>query len=241
MAAESKPITMDRWVLTQRPQGKFDATRDVAKRTEPIPELKKDDVLVEVEMLSVDAFVRTMLDEQAYHGRVEIGGAVPALGYGTVVGAGADAQSHIGKRVLGMVTASSHAVGPMSMSEGGFTQVLSIPGVPQRLSLSLLSFATGLAAYIGCFKVLKPPKAGETAVVSAAAGGVGSIAVQLLKTTGCRVVGVAGGPVKCEFLKRLGCDAAVDYKAGSFLEDLDGACPDGVNFFFDKLNVIFNK
>ena len=71
-------------------------------------------------------------------------------------------------------------------------------------------------------------------MVSAAAGGVGSIAVQLLKTTGCRVVGVAGGPVKCEFLKRLGCDAAVDYKAGSFLEDLDGACPDGVNFFFDN-------
>ena len=230
----AKPTTMDRWVLTQRPQGKFDASRDVAKRTEPIPELKKDDVLVEVEMLSVDAFVRTMLDEQAYHGRVEIGGALPALGYGTVVGAGSDAQSHIGKRVLGMVKASSHAVGPMSMSEGGFTQVLSIPGVPQRLSLSLLSFATGLAAYIGCFKVLKPPKAGETAVVSAAAGGVGSIAVQLLKTTGCRVVGVAGGPVKCEFLKKLGCDAAVDYKAGSFLEDLDGACPDGVNFFFDN-------
>ena len=156
----AKP-TMDRWVLTQRPQGKFDASRDVAKRTGPIPELKRDDVLVEVEMLSVDAFVRTMLDEQAYHGRVEIGGALPALGYGTVVGAGADAQSHIGKRVLGMVTASSHAVGPMSMSEGGFTQVLSIPGVPQRLSLSLLSFATGLAAYVGCFKVLKPPRAGE--------------------------------------------------------------------------------
>ena len=87
----AKPTTMDRWVLTQRPQGKFDASRDVAKRTEPIPELKKDDVLVEVEMLSVDAFVRTMLDEQAYHGRVEIGGALPALGYGTVVGAGADA------------------------------------------------------------------------------------------------------------------------------------------------------
>ena len=53
---------MSRWVLTQRPQGKFDATRDCAKKTEPIPELKKDDVLVEVEMLSVDAFVRTMLD-----------------------------------------------------------------------------------------------------------------------------------------------------------------------------------
>ena len=50
----------------------------------------------------------------------------------------------------------------------------------------------------------------------------------------CRVVGVAGGPVKCEFLKKLGCDAAVDYKAGSFLQDLDGACPDGVNFFFDN-------
>ena len=75
----AKPTTMDRWVLTQRPQGKFDATRDVAKRTELIPELKKDDVLVEVEMLSVDAFVRTMLDEQAYHGRVEIGGACSAM------------------------------------------------------------------------------------------------------------------------------------------------------------------
>ena len=218
MAAKTLPTTMDRWVLTQRPQGNFDASRDVEKRTEPIPELKSDDVLVEAEMLSVDAFVRTMLDEQAYHGRVEIGGAVPALGYGTVIAAGADSKASIGKRVLGMVHASSHAVGPMSMGTG-FTQVLSIPGVPTRLSLSLLSAVTGLTAYVGCFKVLTKPGKGETAVVSAAAGGVGSIAVQLLKSTGCRVVGVAGGATKCAFcVDTLGCDAAVDYKADSFCE-----------------------
>ena len=234
MAAKTLPTTMDRWVLTQRPQGNFDASRDVEKRTEPIPELKSDDVLDEVEMLSVDAFVRTMLDEQAYHGRVEIGGAVPALGYGTVIAAGADAKASIGKRVLGMVHASSHAVGPMSMGTG-FTQVLSIPGVPTRLSLSLLSAVTGLTAYVGCFKVLTKPGKGETAVVSAAAGGVGSIAVQLLKSTGCRVVGVAGGATKCAFcVDALGCDAAVDCKAVSFCEDLDAACPDGIHFFFDN-------
>lgn len=234
MAAKTLPTTMDRWVLTQRPAGKFDASRDVEKRTEPIPELKSDDVLIEVEMLSVDAFVRTMLDEQAYHGRVEIGGAVPALGYGTVIAAGADAKASIGKRVLGMVHASSHAVGPMSMGTG-FTQVLSIPGVPTRLSLSLLSAVTGLTAYVGCFKVLTKPGKGETAVVSAAAGGVGSIAVQLLKSTGCRVVGVAGGATKCAFcVDTLGCDAAVDYKADTFCEDLDEACPDGIHFFFDN-------
>mmetsp|Transcript_25365 Transcript_25365/g.76177 ORF Transcript_25365/g.76177 Transcript_25365/m.76177 type:complete len:371 (-) Transcript_25365:68-1180(-) len=221
------PATNNRWVLTRRPVGAFNLATDCDKVVEEMPALEAGEILVKVEMLSVDAFVRTMLDDEAYHGRVELGAALPCLGYGTVVAA--DDPKAIGKRVSGMCGAQEYVKGTLTMESfnGCF------PGVHPRLCLSLLSPATGLAAYVGCFKVLAPPKKGETAVVSAASGGVGSIAAQLLKSTGCRVVGVAGGARKCAFLReQLGVEA-VDYKSPTFGADLDAACPDGIDFFFD--------
>ena len=233
VAMATKELTNTRWVLTQRPGPRaFDAAADCASETVAVPALEAGQVLVKVEMLSVDAFIRTMLDAEAYHGAIKLGDPLPALGYGTVVAAGADAQAQVGKRVMGMCGAQAYAVGSVGME--GFMPVMKFPGVPETAALGLLSVATGVASYVGCFKVLKPPGKGETALVSAAGGAVGSIAVQLLKTTGARVVGVAGGAKKCAFVREaLGADC-VDYKSETFASDLDAACPDGVDFVLDN-------
>ena len=94
--------------------------------------------------------------------------------------------------------------------------------------------SSAITAYFGLLHVGRP-RAGETILVSAAAGGVGSLVAQLAKIAGCRVVGVAGGPGKCEWLRtEVGVDAAVDYKADDFAAALHAACPDGADLFFDN-------
>jgi len=96
----------------------------------------------------------------------------------------------------------------------------------------------GLTAYVGVHALVVPPKQGDTVVVSAAGGAVGSFAAQLCKATGATVIGVAGGAEKCEFLRKdLGLDGAVDYKdkTTSIAAQLDKLCPDGVDFFFDNV------
>src|SRR6185312_16626564 len=93
----------------------------------------------------------------------------------------------------------------------------------------------GMTAWFGLFEIGQP-KAGETVVVSAASGAVGSVVGQLAKEEGCRVVGIAGGAKKCEYVvKELGFDACVDYKAGRLHEDLRAACPDGVDVNFENV------
>lgn len=94
---------------------------------------------------------------------------------------------------------------------------------------------TGMTAYFGMTKVAKPV-AGETVVVSGAAGAVGSIAVQIAKIAGCRVVGIAGGSKKCAWLRdELGVDVAIDYKAGHLDDALAAACPTGMDIYFDNV------
>ena len=93
----------------------------------------------------------------------------------------------------------------------------------------------GITAWFGLFEIGQP-KAGETVVVSAASGAVGSVVGQLAKTKGCRAVGIAGGKAKCDYVvQELGFDACVDYKAGNLLEDLRKACPKGVDVDFENV------
>jgi NADPH-dependent curcumin reductase CurA len=93
----------------------------------------------------------------------------------------------------------------------------------------------GLTAYFGLLKCGEP-KAGETVVVSAAAGSVGSLVGQIARIKGCRTIGIAGGKSKCDFLtSKLGFDAAVDYKAPEFAKALKAACPDGIDVYFDNV------
>jgi hypothetical protein len=93
----------------------------------------------------------------------------------------------------------------------------------------------GWTAYFGLLEVGQP-KPGETVVVSAASGAVGSVVAQIAKLKGCRAVGIAGGPQKCQYLiDELGLDAAVDYKAGNLAADLKAACPQGVDVYFENV------
>lgn len=116
------------------------------------------------------------------------------------------------------------------------TQVSLPPGVPPQLTLGVLGI-TGLTAYFGLLRVGEP-KAGDTVLVSGAAGATGSVAAQIAKhIVGCRVIGIAGGPEKCRFLtEELGLDAAIDYKAVKDLnEALKKECPKGIDVYFDNI------
>jgi NADPH-dependent curcumin reductase CurA len=187
-------------------------------------------VLLEVEHLSIDAFIRTMLDGEAgFHGGTDLGAPVIALGIGKVLASQSDSLNQ-GDVVFGPLGAQTHAVLPAAM----FRKIES-DELPARAYLGALGMTTGLTAYAGIFKVGEVTQ-GDTVVVSAAAGAVGSVACQLAKIAGARVIGIAGGPAKVEYLiNTLGCDAAIDYKAGNVTEQLRSAAPDGVNVFFDNV------
>ncbi|KAH8045430.1 prostaglandin reductase [Aureococcus anophagefferens] len=193
-----------RWVLAQRPgQRAFDADQDCRKETAPVPALAPDEVCVKVELLSVDAFIRTMLDAEAYHGAIQLGDRCPRATAPS--SPRATTRRSTGKRVLGMCKAQTHAVGTMGME--GFMPCMGFRASRRRRAW-LLSVATGVASYVGCFKLLKTTARGSSAR-------------RRVK--------------KCAFVtERLGADAAVDYKSPTFAADLDAACPDGVDFFLDN-------
>jgi len=108
------------------------------------------------------------------------------------------------------------------------------PGGSLTLPLSVLG-VTGLTAYFGLLNIGRPP-AGDTVVVSGAAGATGSIAGQIARIHGCRVIGIAGGPEKCAWLTgEAGCAAAIDYKAEPVADTLRHLCPEGINIFFDNV------
>jgi len=234
-----------KWVLKRRPVGVFDPELDAelvyenndgddGSATEQA--LKETDVLVEPQLLSVDAFVRTMLDEHAYHGSLPIGATLPALGYGRVVEAGSKSGHSPGTIVAGMLAASDRVV----VDGKAVVRSFKIPFLERSAWLGLLGITTGLTAYCGVFYVpSRSPSKGETVVVTGAAGAVGSVAVQLCKSRGARVVGVAGGERKGDYLRTvLGCDAVVDYKAkgtSSLEEKIAEACPDGIDFVYDNV------
>lgn len=177
-------------------------------------QLEEGEVVVKCEMLSVDAFLRTMLDEEAYHGAIKLGDTLPALGYGRVI-ASANPKFKIGKRVSGMLGARSVARLKAEQTAGLFP-FLSLPRVKPTTMMGLLGITSGLTAHVGIHSVTKPPRRGQTVLVSGASGATGSVAAQLAKLTGAKVVGVAGGVRKATYLlDELKLDGAVDYKDGA--------------------------
>jgi len=257
--------TVRKWVLKRRPRGVFDPDLDAELVTSqyeyespelqthththtntlshthqpPPPPLELGDtqVVVEPTMLSVDAFLRNIMADGAYHGSLPIGSTFPALGYGRVVQAGVRSRHRIGTTVAGMLEASDRVVVESNAVVRAIG--LPIPGFPKHASLGLLGITCGMTAYCGVFCVAsRPPRRGETVVVTGAAGAVGSIAVQLCQSTGARVVAVAGGPQKKEYLlQTLGCDGVIDYKCTdrSLREQIAETCPNGIDFVYDNV------
>ncbi|MFT6435024.1 MAG: NADPH-dependent curcumin reductase CurA [Candidatus Azotimanducaceae bacterium] len=198
--------------------------------TEPLPTLGPNEVRVAVEYLSVDAGVRTMLRGEGFHRQVPIGGTILAGGVGRIIESTAEGWEP-GQAVNGGLGAQTIATIPIAQLK----KVTDMPGLPLSVHLGVLGGSTGVTAWIGMRHVARP-KAGDTFVVSAAAGAVGSIAGQIAKKDGARVIGIAGGSRKTSYLvEQLGFDAAIDYKGEDVNARLKALAPNGVNVFFDNV------
>ncbi len=220
--------TNQRVVLVERPVGP--ATPECfALEPEPVAPLEEGEVRVEVAYLSIDAALRTMLRGEGFHLQVGIGETVRAGGVGRVIESRADGFEP-GQAVRGQMGAQTLLTTPAKRMEK-----IDESRAPLSTYLGALGGSTGVTAWIGVREIAKPV-AGEVFVVSAAAGAVGSIAGQIAKIDGARVIGIAGGPDKCRHLvETLGFDAAIDYKNSDVNEQLKGLAPDGLNVFYDNV------
>lgn len=196
---------------------------------EAVPELAEGQMLVKVRYLSLDPAMRGwMNDGKSYIRPVRIGEVMRAGGAGTVA-ASKNPAFREGDAVVGSFGVQEYAI-----SDGKGVSKVDMRVAPLPVFLDVLGMP-GMTAYFGLLEVGKP-KAGETVVVSGAAGAVGSVVGQIAKILGCRVVGVAGGVDKCRYLvDKLGFDAAIDYKAEDVRAMLRAACPDGIHVFFDNV------
>ncbi|MHB8489935.1 MAG: NADP-dependent oxidoreductase [Candidatus Dormibacteria bacterium] len=216
------------WRLAARPKGLPVAT-DWAFQTEPAPEPAEGQFLVRVLYISLDPAMRGwMNDGRSYVPPVGIGEVMRAGGVGRVVASRHDAFK-VGDHVSGIF-----GVQDLALSDGRGVTRLAVGTAPLPQYLSVLGMP-GMTAYFGLLEVGRPV-AGQTVVVSAAAGAVGQLVGQIAKIKRCRVVGIAGGPEKCRFIvDELGFDAAVDYKSEDVRAALREHCPDRVDVYFDNV------
>jgi len=217
------------WRLAARPQGMIKDS-DFTWTEEPAPtDPGPGKILVRTLYLSVDPTQRIWIQTDSYMPAVRIGEVVRAGGAGRVVASNVPGFSP-GDIVSGLVGWQDYAV--LEPSTWGPSKIP--PGVPLTSALSLFGL-TGLTAYFGLLEVGKL-KEGETVVVSGAAGATGSVVGQIAKIKGCRVVGIAGGPEKCAWIKDdLGFDAAIDYRSEDVGKRLSELCPKGIDVYFDNV------
>jgi len=219
--------------LARRPSG-MPVREDWSFTSEPVGEPEEGGVLVRTLALSLDPAMRGWMNEgKSYIAPVGIGEVMRAGGVGTVVASKTKAFA-VGDTVYGLLGVQEYArfdaaqiakqaVNRIDLRVGTMTQWLNVLGMP------------GMTGYFGLLDVGQP-KPGETVVVSGAAGAVGQTVGQLAKIKGCRAVGIAGGPAKCEWVvKELGFDACIDYKAGPVKDGLKAHCPAGVDVYFDNV------
>lgn len=219
-----------RLLLKSRPEGLV-RNSDFELVEEPLPEIGEGEALIRTTWLSLDPTNRVwMTDAPGYLPPVQIGEVMRSGGLGRVV-ASRSPRYEEGQLVNGFTGWQDYVVASDSLP---FTPLPAIPGVPDSAFLGALGM-TGLTAYFGVTDVARVAE-GDTVVISAAAGAVGSVAGQVSKILGARVVGIAGGPAKCAWLvDELGFDAAVDYKAEGWRRELKDATPDGIDVDFENV------
>lgn len=218
-------------VLKQRPQGEIQ-DGDLVMEERPVQPPNEGEVVAQVLWLSLDPYMRPrMNDAKSYMDPIAIDEVI------------------VGESVARIVESRSDKfkVGDLVTCYSGWQEYVTFPAdtpkvykinqqdnVPLQTYLGVAGMP-GRTGYCGLMYVGKP-EAGETVVVSAASGPVGTVVGQTAKKEGCRVVGVAGGSEKCRFVvEELGFDACVDYKAGNLEEDLKAACPDGIDIYFENV------
>ena len=219
--------------LRRRPVGSI-TQQDLELCEESIPTIEDGQALVRVIYLSIDPTNRIwMSDMRGYMPPVSIDAVMRGSGVGEVIESKRDGMK-AGDLVAGPTGWQEYCVVGEGLNDWSFSVLPSPLPAPVSYFLGVLGH-TGITAYLG-LDLLGWPRQGETVVVSGAAGAVGSIAGQLAKLRGGRVVGIAGGPEKCKHVvETLGFDACVDYKAGDWQAQLDAACPDGIDFDFENV------
>jgi len=220
------------WLLKERPSGMVGPEHfDLVESPMPQPDLGAGQVLVKTLMLGFDPAMRGWLaDEPSYLPPVAIGEPMRASGVGQVV-ASDNNSLPVGTLVQGLLNWQEYSIGdPAAMIPPN-----ALPeGTPPNLALSVFG-TTSLTAYFGLLDIGQP-KAGETVLVSGAAGATGSVVAQIARIKGCRVVGIAGGEDKCQWLlDECKLDAVIDYKSDNLTQRIGELCPDGVNVFFDNV------
>jgi NADPH-dependent curcumin reductase CurA len=216
------------WTLASYPAG-WVAEENFRLVASPVPQPKDGEVLVKNLWLSLDPYMRGRLSQQkSYAKGVEIGEVITGETAGEVV-----QSKHPGFKAGDKVTAPS-GWQTYCCLKGDLLTKVDATRVPLSYFLGCLGMP-GRTAYFG-LKDIGAPKTGETVVVSAASGAVGSVVGQLAKAWGCRAVGIAGGKRKCDYVTgELGFDACVDYKTGNLYKDLKEACPKGVDVCFENV------
>ena len=218
------------YLLDSRPVG-MPADNCWKLNEEKITSIGKNEILIEVKYLSIDPYMRgRMNDSASYAPPAKLGSPMTGETVGIVIESNSNIYN-VGDKVCAhkgwqtYVKAKDTDVALMKVPESdvSLSSFLGTLGMPGR------------TAYFGLNRVGKP-KSGETLVVSAASGAVGSVVGQLAKIHGCRVIGIAGGEEKCSFVKEvLKFDACVDYKAGNLEQELQNLCPDGIDIYFENV------
>jgi len=222
-------LTNRQILLRRRPEGLVQPG-DTELVPSPAPEPADGEALVRTTYVGIDAAVRTWLNDQpGYLPPVQLGEVIRAAGIGEVVESRCDAYA-VGDVVTTLTGFQEYVI----CRDDVFTTPVPGNAVDQLAVMSVYG-PTGATAYFGMNGIGKP-QAGETVVVSAAAGATGSVAGQIAKIAGARVVGIAGGPEKCRaVVEDFGFDACIDYREGGIAAALKQHCPKGVNVYFDNV------
>jgi NADPH-dependent curcumin reductase CurA len=217
-----------RVLLASRPAG-WVSEDNFRIEAAPVPQPREGEVLVKNLWLSLDPYMRGRMNEgKSYAARQEIGEVMVGGTVGEVVES-KNPKFAKGDQVLGMFGWQQYG-----LSDGKGLNKVDASRVPLPAYLGVLGMP-GVTAWVGLLDICQP-KAGETVVVSAASGAVGSVVGQIARIKGCRAVGIAGGKQKCEYVvKELGFDACVDYKAGNLNDDLKAALPKGIDCYFENV------
>ena len=215
-------------VLAARPEGRPELT-DFRLEETSIPTPAAGQLLLEVKYLSLDPYMRGRMDDRkSYAASLQIGEVMTGETVARVLVS--DHSTYVKDDIVVAPTGwRTHA-----LSDGTGLRKLNPSAAPVRTGLGVLGMP-GFTAY-GGLRVIGKPQAGETVVVAAASGPVGSLVGQLAQLAGARAVGIAGGPAKCAFVKdELRFDAAVDHRAADFPARLAAACPNGIDVYFENV------
>ena len=217
-----------RIVLASRPRGAVTPENFRLEQVE-VPQPGDGQVLVRNEYLSLDPYMRGRMAEAKSYAAPQPLDDTMIGGTAGVVMPSSHPRFAAGDSVVGMLGWAE-----MGVADGAMLRKVDASRIPLSAYLGVLGMP-GMTAWYGLNRIMRPIK-GETILVSAASGAVGSAVGQLAKLQGCRAVGIAGGPEKCAYVvDQLGFDACVDYKAGNLAADLAAAAPDGIDALFENV------